>query len=158
MLPRICCAFSRPAFAAGPAIPVLLALLLMAAPLPAPAQSGLPNPMLNPNPMMPQPGAPMAPNNIAPMQPLGGLMGQPETDVARDPEFDNLPISPGMEDTYYSCTGCHSAQTFMQMRLTDARWDYLWGWMIKEQGMPDYGEEMREVILGYLKTHFSSER
>lgn len=122
------------------------------------AQTGVPNPMLTPSPMMPNPGAPMSPMNIAPMQPLGGLAGQPETGVERDPEFGNLPISPGMEDTYYMCTACHSAQTFAQMRLTDERWSYLWDWMIEEQGMADYGEEMREIILGYLTTHFSSER
>lgn len=117
-----------------------------------------PNPMLTPNPMTPNPGRPMSPMSIAPMQPLGGLAGQPETGVARDPEFGNLPVSAGMEDTYYTCTPCHSTQTFAQMRLTDARWDYLWTWMITEQGMADYDDETRDLILDYLKTHFSSER
>ncbi|GGB39617.1 hypothetical protein GCM10011316_09520 [Roseibium aquae] len=122
------------------------------------AESATLNPMKTPNPMMPNPGMPMSPMSVAPMQPLGGLAGQPETGVARDPEHGNLPISAGMEETYYSCTACHSAQTFAQMRLTDERWEYLWDWMIKEQGMADYGEEARTVILGYLKEHFSSER
>ncbi|WP_349359124.1 hypothetical protein [Stappia sp.] len=124
---------------------------------PAQAQS-VPDPMQTPNPMMPNPGQPMSPMSVAPMQPLGGLAGQPETGVVRDPEFGNLPVSPGMEDTFYACTACHSAQTFAQMRLTDERWAYLWDWMIKEQGMPDYGEDMRETILAYLTQHFSSER
>ena len=124
----------------------------------AAAQSGLPDPMATPNPMMPTPGAPMSPMSISPMQPLGGLAAQPETAVERDPELGNLPIGPGHEDTYYACTICHSAQTFAQQRLTDERWEYLWDWMITDQGMADYGPELREIILGYLKTHFSSER
>jgi len=122
------------------------------------AQTNLQNPMLQQNPMTPTPGTPMSPMNLAPMQPLGGLAGQPEANVERDPDFDNLPVGPGMDVTYYSCTACHSSQTFQQMRLTDARWEYLWDWMIAEQGMPDYGEEDREIILTYLQTHFSSER
>lgn len=116
------------------------------------------NPMLQPNPMMPNPGRPMSPMSISPMQPLGGLAGQLEPGVPRDPEFENLPIGPRMDDTFYSCAACHSSQTFQQMRLTDARWDYLWTWMIEEQGMAEYDEETRELVLGYLKQHFSSER
>jgi hypothetical protein len=124
----------------------------------ASAESAVANPMKTQNPMLPNPGRPMSPMGIAPMQPLGGLAGQPESNVARDPEFDNLPISPGMEETYYSCTACHSVQTFAQMRLTDERWEYLWDWMIKEQGMPEYDGETREIVLKYLQEHFSSQR
>jgi len=136
----------------------LAAALTAATAAPALAQGEIPDPMAIPNPMMPNPGQPMSPMNIAPMQPLGGLGAQPETAVARDPDLGNLPIGPGLEDTFYTCTACHSAQTFAQQRLTDERWDYLWGWMIREQGMPDYEDELRASILGYLKTHFSAER
>ena len=122
------------------------------------AESAVINPMNTPNPMMPVPGQPMSPMSISPMQPLGGLAGQPETGIPRDPDLGNLPISPGIEDTYFSCTACHSTQTFAQMRLTDERWEYLWDWMIEEQGMPDYGEEARAIIIAYLQQHFSSER
>jgi hypothetical protein len=141
-----------------PSFCAALALVAMGAGQVGVAQTGLPNPMLQQSPMTPNPGQPMSPMSLAPMQPLGGLAGQPEVNVVRDPEFDYLPVGPGMEDTYYSCTACHSSQTFQQMRLTDARWDYLWNWMIEEQGMPDYGEETREIVLAYLKDHFSSER
>ena len=147
--------------AAAFAVALALCVLGLAGPGGPPsalAQGGVPNPMLTPNPMMPSPGQPMSPMSVAPMQPLGGLAGQPETGVVRDPEFDNLPVSAGMEDTFYACTACHSTQTFAQMRLTDERWAYLWDWMIDEQGMPDYGPELRETILSYLTEHFSSER
>lgn len=88
---------------------------------------------------------------------LGGQRSS-GVDVALREDLDNLPDTAGVEDTYYSCTPCHSAQTFAQQRLTDARWEYLWDWMINEQNMPDYGSEQREIILGYLQTHFSSQR
>jgi len=113
------------------------------------------NPLTSPASVAQNPMQPMNPMN--PMQP-GGSSGQSQSDFPRDPEHGNLPVSPGMEDTYYSCTACHSAQTFAQQRLSDARWEYLWDWMIKEQGMPDYGDEMRQIILSYLQRHFSSER
>lgn len=140
-------------------IPASCAAMVLALPFAsAVAQTNLQNPMLQQSPMTPTPGQPMSPMSISPMQPLGGLAGQPEANVERDPDFDNLPVGEGMEDTYFSCTACHSSQTFQQMRLTDARWEYLWDWMIKEQGMPDYGPEDRAIILAYLQTHFSSER
>jgi hypothetical protein len=121
---------------------------------PGQAQTGIGNPMMAPNPMMPAPGRSLNPM-VNPMQPPAA---RSDDAVERDPELGNLPVSEGVEDTFYACTACHSVQTFAQMRLTDERWDYLWGWMIKEQGMPDYGEEMREIILPYLKRHFSSQR
>ena len=73
-------------------------------------------------------------------------------------EFDNLPDAPGVEDTYYLCSACHSLALVKQQRLTDARWDYLWGWMVEHQGMPEQEPEVRDAILGYLKAHFSAER
>ncbi|MEM1285865.1 MAG: cytochrome C-552 [Pseudomonadota bacterium] len=117
----------------------------------------LPNPML-PNPMLPNPTVtnPMLQN---PMLPGGQTPAQQDlSDIPLNADFDNLPDAPGMEDTFYSCTACHSTATFAQQRLTDERWAYLWDWMITDQGMFDYGPEVREIVLGYLTTHFSSQR
>lgn len=75
-----------------------------------------------------------------------------------NPELGGLPDAPGAEDTYYLCSACHSIALVKQQRLTDARWDYLWSWMIEEQGMPEPDDETREAILGYLKKYYSSER
>ncbi len=77
---------------------------------------------------------------------------------APNPEFGGLPDAPGAEETFYQCVACHSTEIIKQQRLTDARWDYLWQWMVEQQGMIAPDPETREVILGYLKTHFSSER
>jgi hypothetical protein len=136
----------------------------------------LPNPMtvtpLLPNPMAPTPTAPTtgtsampAPTMPNPMPQGGGVLNPMVAtppaageEVALRADLGNLPDTPGVEDTYFLCTACHSAQTFAQLRVTDARWEYLWDWMISDQNMPDYGPEARETILAYLKTHFSSER
>lgn len=132
-----------------------LAFFALSGPTPLLGQNTSIDPMRAPNPMVPNP---LLPNPMNPPQPLGGGSRQSQTEYELDPELGNLPISAGVEDTYYACTACHSEQTFAQQRLTDARWDYLWTWMIEEQGMPEYDEELRETVLAYLKRHFSSER
>lgn len=75
-----------------------------------------------------------------------------------NPEFGNLPDGLGVEETFYQCVACHSTAIILQQQLTDARWDYLWTWMVEEQGMFEPDEEIRDEILTYLKTYFSSER
>lgn len=91
---------------------------------------------------------------MRPAMPSPGAAAQPEG----NPEFDGLIDGPGAEETFYMCSACHSIALVKQQRLTDARWDYLWRWMIEEQGMADGGEELRETILDYLKEHYSSQR
>ncbi len=90
-----------------------------------------------------------------PLNPM--LQAAPQAEVALDPDF-GLPAGDGMEDTYYQCSACHSTSIIVQQRLTDARWDYLWDWMIEKQGMQDTDAETREIIMAYLQEHFSSER
>lgn len=122
-------------------------------------QNAAPDPM-TPSPMIPNPmiQSPMG-QGFAPLNPLTVNPATREAStVPLNPDFGNLPDAPGMEDTYYSCTACHSTATFSAQRLTDARWEYLWDWMITDQGMADYGDDVRGIILAYLQTHFSSER
>ncbi len=80
------------------------------------------------------------------------------TAVALNPDFGDLPDTAGVEETYYQCVACHSTAIIKQQRITDARWDYLWTWMVEHQNMPETDAETREVILTYLKRHFSAER
>lgn len=94
-------------------------------------------------------------NPLAPGSPAGRPQQEQE---AGNPELGGLPDGKGAEETFYACTACHSTAIIRQQRVTDARWDDLWAWMIEKQGMPDYPPEDRELILGYLKQHFSSER
>lgn len=103
---------------------------------------------------------PMRPaTGFDPMMPQGGQPAAPEaSDVPLNPELGNLPDTPGVEETYYLCSACHSMDIVTQQRLTDARWDYTWTWMVEEQGMPEMDAETKETILSYLKRHFSAER
>lgn len=75
-----------------------------------------------------------------------------------NPDFENLPDTPGVEETYYQCVACHSTAIIKQQRISDARWDYLWNWMVEKQGMLEPDAETKRTVLTYLKTHFSSER
>lgn len=102
---------------------------------------------------------PMRPavNPLAPAMPMADA-GSDEPAFAPNPELGNLPDAPGAEDTYYQCVACHSTAIIRQQSLSDARWDYLWTWMVEEQGMYEPDDETRDIILNYLKTHFSSER
>ena len=37
--------------------------------------------------------------------------------VQPNPEFENLPDTPGVEETYYGCTACHSTAIIKQQSL-----------------------------------------
>ncbi|GGK27555.1 hypothetical protein [Salinarimonas ramus] len=96
------------------------------------------------NPMLPQSGQPRA----APEEPA----------IAGNPDLGGIPDDVGAEETFYLCSACHSMSLVTQQRLTDARWDYTWDWMVEEQGMPEMDDETKELVLSYLKRHFSAER
>jgi len=98
---------------------------------------------------------PMRPPGNETVDPLlEGEDGTPDLNA----DFDDLPDTAGAEETYYTCSACHSLAIVKQQRTTDARWNYLWDWMIAEQGMPEPDSETKEIVLNYLTTHFSSER
>lgn len=94
-------------------------------------------------------------NPLAPGSPAGKPQQKQEEGNS---ELGGLPDGKGAEETFYACTACHSTAIIRQQHVTDARWDDLWNWMIEKQGMPEYPPEDKELILGYLKQHFSSER
>lgn len=98
---------------------------------------------------------------ISAADPMAALRAPSEAEAegpAPDPEFGDLPDAPGAEETFYQCTACHSTAIIRQQRITDARWDDLWQWMVEKQGMYDPDPAEKQLILTYLKTHFSSER
>ena len=106
-----------------------------------------------------QPSAVVDPMASA-VQPQGGA-APPTAALAQgapNPELGDLPDGPGAEETYYQCVACHSTAIIRQQRITDARWDFLWHLMVEAQGMVEPDEETKDVILAYLKQHFSSER
>jgi len=77
---------------------------------------------------------------------------QPEED------FGLLVNEPGVEETFYACTGCHSEMIVVQQGKTRENWDKLFAWMVEEQGMAELPEDEREVILDYLAAHYNTDR
>ncbi len=73
-------------------------------------------------------------------------------------EPDELPPGRGREETYYTCSACHSFSIVLQQGLSWGDWDELIDWMIDEQGMSDLGTEERALILEYLSKNFGPDR
>ena len=94
----------------------------------------------------------------SPLTPLAPGPATTTPEAEPNPDFGDLPDGVGADETFYQCIACHSTAIIRQQRLSDARWDYLWTWMVEEQGMYEPDDEIKEEILTYLKTHFSSER
>ncbi len=73
-------------------------------------------------------------------------------------EFGVLKVAPGVEETYYNCTACHSELLVAQQGLTRARWAKLMVWMREEQGMHEIPEDELNTILDYLAEHYNTDR
>lgn len=126
-----------------------LAALLLGAGL-ASAESRL-------NPMAVLAGRPAGSDPLDPMTAVRATAATTDAE-AGNIELGGLPDGPGAEETYFQCVACHSTEIIKQQRVTDHRWDELWSWMVEAQGMIEPEPEAKELILGYLKTQFSSER
>lgn len=81
--------------------------------------------------------------------------GEEET---AEEDFGQLVVAEGAEETYYTCTACHSEMIIAQQGKTRDGWDEMLDWMIEEQGMPELAAEERETILDYLSTHYNTDR
>lgn len=89
------------------------------------------------------------------LQPVRAAAGQ---DTTEPPEFGDLFVAPGVEETFYACTACHSEKIVAQQGLTRADWDELFVWMVEEQGMSELEPDEREIILDYLAAHYNEDR
>lgn len=83
------------------------------------------------------------------------IAGELEAELARDEELGGLPVGKGAEETFYTCSACHSIRLVRQQGLTRAAWDELFDWMVEEQGMPELEGEERKLILNYLSTYYN---
>lgn len=73
-------------------------------------------------------------------------------------ELEDLPEGPGREETFYTCSACHSFNLVVQQGQTREGWEELLDWMIEEQGMEPPEAEERRLILDYLAAHFGPDR
>lgn len=108
------------------------------------------------DPMAPLMGRPAGSNTLDPMSAIRAKADAGEQQEG-NAEFGGLPDGEGAEDTFYQCTACHSTEIIKQQRVTDARWDEMWTWMVETQGMYEPDEDTKKLILTYLKQNFSSE-
>jgi len=78
--------------------------------------------------------------------------------AAAEGEFGVLKVAPGVEETYYNCTACHSELLVAQQGLSRERWADLLVWMREEQGMHEIPADELKTILDYLAEHYNTDR
>jgi len=90
---------------------------------------------------------------------LGWGITAPAAAPRYDPqdEWHGLPEGEGREEVFFTCVACHSMGTIMQQRLSRRWWEITMERMITEMGMPEPGQEGRDLILDYLEEHFGQD-
>lgn len=73
-------------------------------------------------------------------------------------EYGILFDAPGVEETYYACSACHSEMIVAQQGLTRDGWIELFEWMVEDQGMSEIEEPDLTIILDYLSEHYGEDR
>ncbi len=69
-------------------------------------------------------------------------------------EFSGLPRKPGYEETFLTCSVCHSMRLVMQQNKDKAGWDSVIDTMVKQRGMFEPEKADREKITTYLGENF----
>jgi len=65
-----------------------------------------------------------------------------------------LPNGEGRSETFAYCTVCHNTALIRRSRFSREQWDGLMDWMSERHGMNPLEGEFRDLIVGYLATHF----
>lgn len=86
------------------------------------------------------------------------LAGSDTTEAIEPPEFGLLKVAPGAENTYYTCSVCHSEMIVVQQGLTRSDWVEMLEWMVEEQGMYEIEEPDLTEILDYLAENYNTDR
>ena len=73
-------------------------------------------------------------------------------------EYGILFDAPGVEETYYACSACHSEMIVAQQGLTRDGWIELFEWMVEDQGMSEIEDPDLTIILDYLSKHYGEDR
>jgi len=80
------------------------------------------------------------------------------TTAQEPPEFGILFVADGVENTFYTCSACHSEMIVAQQGLTRAGWEKMLAWMTEEQGMMEIEEPDLSEILDYLAANYNEDR
>lgn len=81
-----------------------------------------------------------------------------QAEAATEQEFGLLFPAEGVEETYYTCTACHSEMIVAQQGKTRHGWEKLLEWMVEEQGMSELPEDELNIILDYLAENYGTDR
>jgi hypothetical protein len=81
-------------------------------------------------------------------------LAQQPVPQAEDP--DSYPDSPGRDDAFYACAGCHAFRLVANQGLTRERWNETIDYMTQRHGMPKLEGKDREIILNYLAKTYPS--
>lgn len=73
-------------------------------------------------------------------------------------EFGLMHVAAGAEDTFYTCTACHSERVIVQQGQPREGWEDILGEMIEDHGMQEPDPELREAILAYLTENYNIDR
>jgi len=82
----------------------------------------------------------------------------PQTHVATGATLESLPEHDGRNETFSTCSACHSMRLVAQQGLDRDSWNETLQWMTEEQGMADLPADQRQTILDYLVWAFPPER
>ena len=97
---------------------------------------------------------------------IHGVVQKPRTEsidrevrfAAAGSEFGVLVTDKGAEETYYTCTVCHSERIIAQQGLPKKAWAEVLVWMVDEQEMEEIEEPDYSLILNYLAKHYNTDR
>jgi cytochrome c len=79
-------------------------------------------------------------------------------EAQEDYEYGILFDAPGVEETFYACSACHSEMIVAQQGLSRDGWLELFEWMVEDQGMDEIEEPDRTIILDYLTVNYGVDR
>ena len=77
-----------------------------------------------------------------------------QTFTPRDESPEEFAAGPGRDETFYACTACHGFKLVAAQGLSRAQWDESLTWMTTRHNMADIQGADRDLILGYLETHY----
>jgi mono/diheme cytochrome c family protein len=88
---------------------------------------------------------------------LAGLAPLALAAEATKPEIDpasGMKIAPGWDVVRNHCVICHSSQTFLRQRATEANWTSVLDWMQTKGGLWKLEPAVEKTIVQYLATNY----
>jgi hypothetical protein len=84
---------------------------------------------------------------------IGAGAGAADADPPLDPAT-GMKMAPGWEVARNHCVICHSPQTFLRQRATEANWTAVLEWMQTKGGLVRLEPEVEKTIIQYLAANY----